>query len=99
MKKFLIWLILWDNKLFHKLRLDLIEKSKEFGVKCNFDKEKIEEQIRKIETGIINKICENGNYEVVRASTFTKSRYGLDIWSVCPNGIEICVKNNKYIYI
>ncbi|WP_061313691.1 hypothetical protein [Clostridium botulinum] len=86
------------NSLFHKLRLDLVGKSSKLGVKCNFDKDKIEEQIRKIETQIINTICEKGKYEVVRAATFTKSQYGIDIWSVCPNGIEICVKNDNCIY-
>lgn len=87
------------NSLFHKLRFDIVKNSTQLGVKYNCDKEKIEEAIRKIETGIINKICSEGKYEVVRAATFTKSQYGIDIWSVCPNGIEICVKNNEHINI
>lgn len=87
-----------DNILFHKLRLDLVNKSKEVGIRCNFDKDKLEEQIRKIETAIINKICSDSGYEVVRSATFTKSGCNLDVWSVCPNGIEICVKDSRYIY-
>lgn len=86
------------NRTFHKLRLDLVNKSKEVGIRCNFDKDKLEAQIRKIETTIINNICKDSGYDVVISATFTKSGCSLDIWSVCPNGIEICVKDSKYIY-
>lgn len=85
-----------DNKLFHEKRLELMKSLTQKGLSIRLDKDKAEEQIRKIETKILKEICKRGGFEVVRAATFTRLN-DIDVWSVSPNGVEICVKNLEHI--
>ncbi|EJP6473791.1 hypothetical protein NHI66_003162 [Clostridium botulinum] len=84
------------NQLFHNLRADLVKQSEANGIKCNFNREDLEEKIRKIESQVIKKICENGDFHIVRAATFTKF-FSINECSVTPNGVEICVKRESYV--
>lgn len=84
------------NKLFHKLRFDLVKQSEEVGIKCNFNRENYEEKIRKIESKVISNICDKGEFHVVRAATFTKLINSYEC-SVISNGVEICVKKDCYV--
>lgn len=56
----------------------------------------VDDKIR-FEGAVIDKICKEKKYDVVRACTYTyqsfDEKYGIN--SIFANGVEICVKNNE----